>query len=276
MGDSKWMDCPVVIPYMGGKFELSRVLIPLLAPHTRYIEVFAGGLSMFYRKKPVEWNVVNDKDNDIVNLYESIRLEFDEFKRQAYWMVKGREPFLRFRKEIHENKIIKMPDPERAAKYYYVIRNAFNRNVHATISKNSDSWHTRFLEDLHYSRKRLENVIIENMDFQTLHEKYPSKKGDMWYLDPPYVIAGERKDYYFHSFEMEDHIRLAEMCKEINSNGGKFMVSYDDRDEVRELYQDFNVDVIKTIYAGQQHHRVEKNELVITNYNQPHSQVTMF
>ena len=73
MGDSKWMDCPVVIPYIGGKFELSRVLIPLLAPHTRYIEVFAGGLSMFYRKNPVEWNIVNDKDNDIVNLYESIR-----------------------------------------------------------------------------------------------------------------------------------------------------------------------------------------------------------
>jgi len=276
VGDSRWADCPVVIPYMGGKFELSRVLIPKLAPHSRYIEVFAGGLSMFYRKNKVEWNVVNDKDNDIVNLYESIRTKFEEFKEQAYWMIKGREPFLRYRKEIHENKNFEIPDVERAAKYYYVIRNAFNRNIHATISKNSKSWHTRLLSDLEYSRKRLNNVIIENMDFYELHEKYPSRKDDMWYLDPPYMIAGERGDYYFFSFDMDDHIRLADMCKEINSNGANFMVSYDDRKEVRELYKDFNIEIVKTIYAGQQHHRIEKNELVITNYVPPSEQKSLF
>ena len=266
MGDTRWLDCPVIIPYMGGKFELSRTLIPMLAPHERYIEVFAGGLSMFYRKKRVDWNVVNDKDNDIVNLYESIRTKFEEFKEQAYWMIKGREPFLRYRKELHENKNINIPDPERAAKYYYVIRNAFNRNINATISKNSGSWHTKLLDDLDYSRKRLDNVLIENMDFYELHDKYPSRKGDMWYMDPPYVVAGERGDYYFFDFDMDDHVRLSKMCQEIDNNGGKFMVSYDDREEVRELYKNFNIKVIKTIYAGQQHHRVEKNELVIVNY----------
>ena len=275
MGDSRWMDCPVIIPYLGGKFELSRVLIPMLAPHKRYIEVFAGGLSMFYRKNKVEWNVVNDKDNDIVNLYESIRTTFEEFKEHAYWLIKAREPFLRYRKEIHESKIIDIPDPERAAKYYYVIRNAFNRNINATISKNSDSWHTRLLNDLHYSRERLNNVLIENMDFEELHNKYPSREGDMWYLDPPYMVAGERGDYYFFDFDMHDHKRLAKMCQDINANKAKFMVSYDDREEVRELYKNFRIKVIKTIYAGQQHNRVVKNELVITNYL-PAEQHTLF
>ena len=90
------------------------------------------------------------------------------------------------------------------------------------------------------------------------------------------MIAGERGDYYFFSFNMEDHKRLASMCKKINTNGGKFMVSYDDRKEVRELYKDFNIEIIKTIYAGQQHHRIEKNELVITNYIAPNVQKTLF
>ena len=57
-----WYNCPIVIPYYGGKYELSKVLVPLIPPHKRYIEMFAGGLSMFFRKTKAKWNIVNDKD----------------------------------------------------------------------------------------------------------------------------------------------------------------------------------------------------------------------
>ena len=274
MADTRWVDCPIVIPYMGGKFELSRRLIPMLAPHKRYIEVFAGGLSMYFRKNKVEWNIVNDLDNDIVNLYESIRTKFKEFKFHAYWMVKSRELFLDFREEVHKSKEIDIPDPERAAKYYYVIKNAFNKNIHATMSKDSD-WHSGFLEDLQYSRERLDNVCIENMDFRELVEKYKPRTDDMWYLDPPYMVAGERGDYYFHSFDLDDHKDLAEMCHTINDNDGNFMVSYDNRSEIMDLYKGYFINVIKLIYSGQQHHRIEKKELVITNYL-PIAQTSLF
>lgn len=274
MADTRWVDCPIVIPYMGGKFELSRRLIPMLAPHKRYIEVFAGGLSMYFRKNKVEWNIVNDLDNDIVNLYESIRTKFKEFKFHAYWMVKSRELFLDFREEVHKSKEIDIPDPERAAKYYYVIKNAFNKNIHATMSKDSD-WHSGFLEDLQYSRERLDNVCIENMDFRELVEKYKPRTDDMWYLDPPYMVAGERGDYYFHSFDLDDHKDLAEMCHTINDNDGNFMVSYDNRSEIMDLYKGYFINVIKLIYSGQQHHRIEKKELVITNYL-PRAQTSLF
>jgi len=274
VADTRWVDCPIVIPYMGGKFELSRRLIPMLAPHKRYIEVFAGGLSMYFRKNKVEWNIVNDLDNDIVNLYESIRTKFKEFKFHAYWMVKSRELFLDFREEVHKSKEIDIPDPERAAKYYYVIKNAFNKNIHATMSKDSD-WHSGFLEDLQYSRERLDNVCIENMDFRELVEKYKPRTDDMWYLDPPYMVAGERGDYYFHSFDLDDHRDLAEMCHTINDNDGNFMVSYDNRSEIMDLYKGYFINVIKLIYSGQQHHRIEKKELVITNYL-PKAQTSLF
>ena len=36
------LECPTVIPYWGGKYELSRKLIPMMPPHTRYFEPFAG------------------------------------------------------------------------------------------------------------------------------------------------------------------------------------------------------------------------------------------
>ena len=40
MTSVQFYDCPVVIPYYGGKFRLSTQLVPMLASHERYIEVF--------------------------------------------------------------------------------------------------------------------------------------------------------------------------------------------------------------------------------------------
>ena len=72
MTSVQFYDCPVVMPYYGGKFRLSKQLVPMLATHDRYFEVFAGGLSMFFRKPKAEISVVNDIDNDIVNLYNCV------------------------------------------------------------------------------------------------------------------------------------------------------------------------------------------------------------
>lgn len=276
MPSSTWFNCPVIIPYFGGKYELSTRLIPMLHPHERYIEMFAGGLSMFFRKPKVDWNVVNDFDGDVVNLYESIRTNFDEFSNHVYWMVKSRELFLSYRDEIHDKSKIEIPDPIRAAKYYYVIRNAFNKNVNATISKISKGWNTCLLEDVKYSRELLNNILIENYDFRTLVEKYPPRKEDMWYLDPPYIVAGERKDYYFFEFGMKEHEDLLDICNEINKAGGKFMLSYDDRDIVKEMYKNYNIQKLETIYAGQQTRREPKVELVIMNYEPIDKQESLF
>ena len=91
--DFRWLECPVIIPYMGGKFELSRKLIPMIPKHERYIEVFAGGASMFFRKQKVKMSVLNDKDNDIVNLYTTIANNYEEFVEYAGWLIKSREMF---------------------------------------------------------------------------------------------------------------------------------------------------------------------------------------
>ena len=108
-----------------------------------------------------------------------------------------------------------------------------------------------------------------------MHTRYPAKKDDFWYYDPPYIRAGERKDYYFYDFTEEDHIQLAELVKTVDKTGAKFMVSYDDRDIVKELYKDFIINKIPIIYAGQTTNRDYKNELVITNYEPNNQQVSL-
>ena len=161
MDSVNWKDCPVILPYWGGKIQLSKQLVAMIPPHNRYIEVFAGGLSMFFRKKKVKHNVVNDKDGDIVNLYESVRTEFEEFSYHFKYLIKSRELFNRLKAMIKSNKNINMPDPKRAAEYFFVIKCAFNNNFHNPISKDQE-WNIKFLEDINYS-KRIEPYLDEGI-----------------------------------------------------------------------------------------------------------------
>ena len=278
MTSPTWVRCPVVIPWYGGKFELSKKLVPMLPSHERYFEVFAGGLSMFFRKNKCHWNVVNDLDNDVVNLYISVVEEFEAFKEFVYWYPRSRALFLEIKDEIKQGKEIEMPDPRRAARYFYVIRTAFNKNPYGSFSKSpKKDWGTKLIEELKYSRSYFDGVTIENLDFRELLKRYPPRDVDLWYMDPPYVVAGERGDYYVHDFIDEDHEGIAEVCNEIDAAGGKFMVSYDDRKRIRELFSNYNVEEVTTKYAGNLSKRnTVIKELVITNYTSPTYQESIF
>ena len=271
-----WYDCSIVIPYYGGKYELSKILVPLIPHHERYFEVFAGGLSMFFRKTKAKWNVLNDIDSNIVNLYMCVLEKHDELVENLFWLPKSRELFLDFREEIKENKKIEIPDPKQAAKYFYCIRNSFNKLVHTPFSMNKDmkkDWD----EEFRYSRRSLGGATIENLDFETLFDKYEPRKDDYWYLDPPYIIATEKGSYYMNNFTVEDHTRLRDCVNRIDEAGGKFMVSYDYREEVKELYKNYNIKTLNLKYSGatKKARDKERKEYIIMNY-EPETQGELF
>ena len=272
-----WYDCPIVLPYYGGKYEMSKKLIPLLPPHERYIEVFAGGLSMFFRKVKAKWNVLNDKDKNIVNLYMSVILKRKELIDNLFWIPKSRDLFLNFKGEIRdENHTFEIPDPLQAAKYLYCIRYSFNKLIHTPFSMNKDmnkDWEA----ELTYSRKFLGGATIENLDFAELIDRYKPRKGDFWYLDPPYFIATEKGDYYKHNFSVEDQLRLRESVERLDEKGAKFMISYDHRPEVKELYEKFNIQTLNMKYSGatKEARKTERKEYIIMNYR-PTAQEEMF
>ena len=132
-------------------------------------------------------------------------------------------------------------------------------------------------KELEYSRSRIGGSTIENLDFETLIEKYKPKENDFWYLDPPYFIATDRGDYYMNGFTNEDHLRLKECVDTIDKNNAKFMISYDYREEVEELYSNYNIKTIKMKYAGatKKARDIQRKEYVIMNY-EPTTQFQLF
>lgn len=94
------------------------------------------------------------------------------------------------------------------------------------------------LEYLSDVQERLKNVVIENKDFESLIRVY-DRLGALFYLDPPYH-GTER--YYEGTFTQDDHIRLKAVLEGIK---GKFILSYNDDEFVRELYKNYNIEGIR-------------------------------
>lgn len=87
------------------------------------------------------------------------------------------------------------------------------------------------------------------------------KPGTLFYLDPPYW--GCEGDYGAGLFERADFQRLAE---QLGGLKGKFILSLNDRPEVRETFANFRVEAVRTRYTIGTANRGEVGEVLITNF----------
>lgn len=105
---------------------------------------------------------------------------------------------------------------------------------------------------------RLANVQIENLSWKELITRY-DKPGNFFYLDPPYYGCPD----YMHNFEPED---FEDLAKHLANIGGKFMLSINDRPEVREIFKEFCYKEVSLLYTVGQEKPVKANELIYANY----------
>jgi len=249
--------------WVGGKSKLAQDIVSLIPEeHTTYVEVFGGALSVFYAKEKSKLEVVNDINSDLVNLHRSIRTNPQTLSYYLNDMLVSREIFedIRYKRVVPRNKI------EAAAFYLYQLTQSFgSKGDNFAMSAKSG----RKPKDIYKSYKkwsdRLKSVTIENKSFQELIPLY-DKKETFFYVDPPYV---ETERYYKNTggFGVCEHKELAALLSNIQ---GKFLLSYNDCELVRELYKGFNIRATKEIEytLGKNTHGRSKRirEILISNY----------
>jgi DNA adenine methylase len=104
----------------------------------------------------------------------------------------------------------------------------------------------------------IRNGMCTNFDFEDLINENDTEA--IMYLDPPYYVKGN--DLYQFGFTEEDHIRLAKLLRNTKH---KWLLSYDDCDEVRQLYDWANIIRIGDIsYTITTKTSIKKSELLIT------------
>ncbi len=247
------------LSYIGGKNRLAKRVIEIFPEHTTYVEAFAGGAQVFFRKEPSRVEVLNDLDGEIVNLYRVCQQHYDELLRYFRFVVVSREWF----------DLLKSMDPrtltdiQRAARYLYLLRNCFaslvrhpvyHRNVVQPPSFNLESL-PQLLENTH---KRLARVQLECASYEEVVQRF-DRPTTLFYLDPPYW----GRNLYRHNFSEADFEKLAKQLKTIQ---GKFILSLNDVPEVRRLFGEFHIQGVELHYTSQKAAGKRYKEVLITNY----------
>lgn len=249
--------------WIGGKKALREEIVarfPL--NYSRYIEVFGGGGWILFHKDPGrDFEVYNDFNPNLANLYRCVRDHPEELQEELRYVLNSRLDFDYMKKMMHSGTIL--TDIKRAAYFYQLIRYSYASGLDSYGGQPHSMWNNFPL--IHQACQRLQRVVIENKDFEKLIRQY-DRPESFFYCDPPYY---ETEDYYQDvGFARKDHERLANtLC----SMQGKFLLSYNDCPEIRELYSRPGIIIETTTRLSNIAQRYEAGkqyaELLISNYD---------
>ncbi|KKP76331.1 MAG: M2.BsrBI [Parcubacteria group bacterium GW2011_GWC1_35_21] len=250
--------------YAGGKYYALKYLLPYIAqiPHEEFREPFVGGGSVFFGKPKVKKNWINDIDAELINTYKVMQ---DPVKHKELITLLENEIATPDRHtQVKESN--PRSDIDRAFKYFYLNRTSYSgimkkpawgyRDDKSSPPKN---WGA-MIKNVH---EKLKDVKITSLDFMEILLA-PSSSKVLFYLDPPYLEADQKRAYKNH-FLSEDHRRLSEALKKCKHS---FILSYDNIDSLKEIYSwatiieltwNYNTSNIK----GKE--RMKGKEIIITN-----------
>ncbi len=256
---------------------------------------------------PPPFEVYNDFDRNLTNLFHCMKERTVATVRElGFCNLNSRDDFIAvrrfFKDEQFEDKYfseelrltdITFPPPEaaelkeirtritkdydvrRAAMFMKLLRYSYSSSCKSYASQPFDI--RRLFGLITELKNRMANVVVENQDFETLINHY-DRPDAFFYADPPYFST---EDMYAVDFNLDDHVRLRDTLKNIK---GKFLLSYNDCPEIRELYNGFSLFDFSRTHSMAQRYEAGKEfkELLIGNYdlyerakNQP-VQLTIF
>lgn len=247
------------ISWIGGKKLLRNKILkefPEQGSFKRYIEVFGGaGWVLFASDRHAEMEVYNDVNGNLVNLFRCTKYHTEELQKELEFTLMSREQFFNAKEQLG---IRGLTDIQRAARFYILIKESFGANLRSfgVCPKNMEN----AIDYILTVSKRLNNVVIENQDFERILKTY-DKSDAFFYIDPPY---SETEKYYPDRFIPEDHVRLNDALKRLK---GKFLLSYNDCEYIREIYKGYEiveVERMNSLVQGEKKPRFK--EVLIKNY----------
>ena len=69
------------ITYYGGKQNMLKHILPIIPPHTAYIEPFFGGGAVFFAKEKSKIEVINDLNSSAICFYEQAKTNFPKLQQ---------------------------------------------------------------------------------------------------------------------------------------------------------------------------------------------------
>ena len=253
--------------YPGGKRKLANFMALLFRANGlldgEYAEVYAGGaavaLTLLYgdyarrvhindldRGVHAFWLAARDRTDELARLVRDARLDVEEWERQRA---------VQFADD---------PDPlQLAFSTFYLNRTNRSGIITGGIiggKSQAGEWKigarynvrdlVRRIERIGRWASRIEVYNLDGAEFlRTVAQTMPERS--LLYLDPPYYVKGQEM-LYANYYGPGDHAEIAQLVRGLDRH---WVVSYDDHDEVRSLYQGCRVADYDIAYSASQRYR---------------------
>ena len=76
----------MILRRLGNKKKIAHKIIEYFPDHKIYIEPFFGAGGMFFQKPKAKYNIVNDLDSDVFNLFQVVMNHKEELEKAFYIM----------------------------------------------------------------------------------------------------------------------------------------------------------------------------------------------
>lgn len=241
---------------LGNKKRIAEKIYTHFPAHDLYIEPFFGAGGMFFNKPRAKYNIVNDLDHDVFNLYQVIRSQPDQLI--AAW---NNTPihslqFLAWQK--HQET-----DPVYKAVRFLVLSNFSFMGKGNTLLLGFGGNKPDLSELLPAITRAFINTKFTNYDFRIILRKISlaggrKKDRTFIYCDPPYLNTTNN---YSDGFIERDSAELFEM---LTGSGIRWAMSEFDHPFIMDTVRNKNLNIIKIGERWNLNNR--RTEYLITNF----------
>lgn len=271
-----------VVKWAGGKRQiLEKLKANLPEKFNNYFEPFIGGGALLFDLAPKN-ATINDVNQELLAIYtclkddELYRLMLEELDKHE--KNHSEEYYYHVREWDRDPRFELEPLWKRAARAIYLNKSCFNGlyrvnakgyfNVPSAKKEHVVTYSKANMEEIHEYFKN-DNVTILSGDF--VEATRNAHEGDFVYFDPPYDSWEDKESFTAYSkfdFNKDDQRRLADCFKDLTNRGVKCMLSNHNTAYINELYNGFNIQIIKAkrMINANAAGRGAVEEVIITNY----------
>ena len=247
----------MILRRLGNKKKIAKKIQAYFPPHKIYIEPFFGAGGMFFNKPKAKYNIVNDLDSDVFNLFQVVMNQKEELEK-AFYMMPIHSDLLEYWKKNQET------EPIKKALRFLFLSNFTYLGSGTTIQSGISNTKKSFYKTLDPTFDLINDVKFFNKDFDkflnnlAIGVKNIDPQRSFIYADPPYLGTD---DNYSNSFTESDSLELFET---LQSTGCKWAMSEFDHPFILDQAKQRGLNVIHI--GERQNLKNRRTEILVTNY----------
>ena len=276
-----------IMKWVGGKRQiLDGIKKYIPGSFETYHEPFLGGGAVLFGLQPAR-ALVNDINAELMNVYAVIRDDIENLidhlrvHDQAYRHHENPGEYFYGIRELDRDKALykDLTPVQKASRIIFLNKTCFNGLFRVNRAGQFNTPFGKYKRPNIVNEKILRavngyfngaDISLSCKDFETVLKA--ASKGDFVYLDPPYDPLSDTSSFTGYDrggFDGEEQARLSRVCRRLDEQGVKFLLSNSATELIRELYRGFRIEIVQARRAvnARGDGRGDVDEVLVRNYD---------